>query len=259
MADCLKRFDLALYTVGDLSAEESGALKLHLDSCQVCSASLDELHKNVAEYEKNASEHLAALRTRLSEEVIGQERKSRRLWFTGIGLAAAIAVVILVLFVWPGRKVDDIGFKGAFSVQVVAQKKDEQIIVRQLEKLSKGDALRFVVTSDSAGYVFIFSVDGKGRISPFYPEGEPESGSELVRIERPGKHELPGSVILDDWIGTEYLVVVFSQEMFDRRRVQDTARNIILEGNVRTLGPAVLGIEGSVGVVTIKKVEEPTP
>ena len=258
MDDCLKRFNLALYTVGDLSAGESGALKHHLDSCVVCNTSLEELQKNVAEYEKNASEHLAALRTRLSEKVPGGRSTTRRLWLPGIGLAAAIAVVMLVLFVWPGKRVDDIAFKGAFSVQVVAQKKDEQIIVREGEKLSQGDALRFVVTSDSAGYIAVFSVDGKGRISPFYPEGEPETGSELVRIERPGKHELPGSVILDDWIGTEYLVVVFSQEMFERRRVQDTARNMILEGSVRALGPAVLGIKGSVGVVSIVKVEEPT-
>jgi hypothetical protein len=80
-----------------------------------------------------------------------------------------------------------------------------------------------------------------------------------MRLERPGKHELPGSVFLDDWIGTEHLVVVFSQEVFDRKRVLETTRDTIRNNGIRALGPAVLGIEGTVGVVTIQKVEEHTP
>ena len=53
--------------------------------------------------------------------------------------------------------------------------------------------------------------------------------------------------------------MVFSQEMFDRRRVLEKARDAIQKSGVRGLGPAVLGIEGSLGVVTIQKLEEHTP
>ena len=259
MSECLGRYHLALYTTGDLPSDESAALKSHLDSCRKCSASLDDLHKNVSEYERKASEHLAALIARLSEDPGSKEHKTGRLWFTGISLAAAIAVLMLIIVVWPGDEPDDIAFKGAFSLQVVAQKKDEQIIVKEGEKLTKGDAIRFVVTTDSAGFISVFSVDSRGRIFPFYPDSDPSAASEPMRLERPGKHELPGSVFLDDWIGTEYLVVVFSQEMFDRKRVLEAARDTIQRSGIRALGPAVLGIEGSVGVVTIQKVEEHNP
>jgi hypothetical protein len=259
MAECIGRYHLALYTAGDLPADESAALKSHLDSCRECSASLDDLHKNVSEYERKASEHLAALKARLSEDSGSKERKTGRLWFTGISLAAAIAVSMLVIAVWPGDKPDEIAFKGAFSFQVVAQKKDEQIIVKEGEKLTKGDAIRFVVTTDSSGFVSVFSVDSRGRIFPFYPDSDPSAVPEPMRLERPGKHELPGSVFLDDWIGTEHLVVVFSQEVFDRKRVLETTRDTIRNNGIRALGPAVLGIEGTVGVVTIQKVEEHTP
>jgi hypothetical protein len=259
MAECLGRYHLALYTAGDLPADESAALKSHLGSCRKCSASLDDLHKNVSEYERKASEHLVALKARLSEDSGSKERKTGRLWFAGIGLAAAITILILIAVVRPGEKPDDIAFKGAFSFRVVAQKRNEQIIVKEGEKLTKGDAIRFVVTTDSSGFVSVFSVDSRGRIFPFYPDSNPSTVSEPMRLDRPGKHELPGSVFLDEWIGTEYLVVVFSQEMFDRKRVLETARDTIQKSGIQALGPAMLGIEGSVGVVTIQKVKEHTP
>lgn len=258
MSECLGRYHLALYTTGDLPSDESAALKSHLDSCRECSASLDDLRKNVSEYERKASEHLAALTVRLSEDPGSKERKTGRLWYTGISLAAVFAVLMLVIVLWPSGK-SDIAFKGAFSFQVVAQKKDEQIIVKEGEKLTKGDAIRFVVVTDSAGFISVFSVDSRGRIFPFYPDSDPSAASEPMRLERPGQHELPGSVFLDDWIGTEHLVVVFSQEMFDRKRVLEKARDTIQESGVRALGPSSLGIDGSVGVVTIRKVEEHIP
>jgi len=258
MSECLGRYRLALYAVGDMADGESAILKNHLDSCDACRSSFEKLIKNVEEYEKNATEHLEALRSRLLGETEEVTRR-RWLWLSGIALAAAIAVLLLVIVVWPGDKPDDIAFKGAFSLQVVAQKKDEQIIVKEGEKLTKGDAIRFVVTTDSAGFISVFSVDSRGRIFPFYPDSDPSIASGPMMLERPGKHELPGSVFLDDWIGTEHIVVVFSQEMFDRKRVLETARDTIQESGVRALGPAILGIDGSVGVVTIQKVEEHIP
>jgi hypothetical protein len=241
-----------------MAVDESAALRNHLDSCDACQTSLEDLRLNVEVYEKKASEHVSALRTRLSEES-AEKATNRRLWFTGIGLAAAIAVSMIVVMVWPGEQDDEIAFKGAFSVQVVAQQKDGQIIVRRGEKLCKGDALRFVIVSEVPGYIAVFSVDAKGRVFSFYPEVDPTTSSAPMRLKSPGKHELPGSVILDDWIGKEYLIVVFSREAFDRRRVQQLARGMIIEGGVRELGPDALGIKGSVGVLPVEKVEERNP
>ena len=52
MPECPGRYHLALYTAGDMAVEESAALINHLDSCDACQMSLEDLRLNVEAYGK---------------------------------------------------------------------------------------------------------------------------------------------------------------------------------------------------------------
>lgn len=252
MSDLPGRFQLVKYVAGELSPDECGVLESHLGECNLCRDALDEIQNHVSEYDAVADVQLARLVEKISAKPASGRR---RRWLQGIGLALAVATVMLLVLVWTGGRSGDIAYKGAFSLKIVAQKTDGQIFVRAGERLTRGDALRFVIASDSAGFVSVFSVDAKGRLNPFYPESDPATYPDPIKIDREGDHELPGSVILDDWVGEEYLVVVFSRKSFDRRQVDLAIKRAILEGGPQAVNPAVLGVEGSVAVVPIVKVE----
>jgi hypothetical protein len=253
MSEVPGRSQLVRYLAGELAPDECGVLEGHLEGCPACRDALAEIRGHANDYDAIADEQLSKLMARIASE---PGARSRQRWLQGVGLAVvAVGVMLLILF-WPGGKQRDVEYKGAFAFKVVAQKTGEQVIVGEGERLRRGDALRFVIATDEDGFLSVFSVDGAGDLSPFYPESDPASQPDPMRIDRAGEHELPESVILDNWVGREYLVVVFSPESFDRRRVHQTAKRLIQEGGPRAIGPASLGVVGAVGVVPIVKVED---
>jgi len=211
----------------DLPAGERDALSRHLEQCEPCSRKLAEMQANAEGYAANGEEHLARLRSQLSRQ--DESAPARPIWLrlapAGGALAAAAAVLLFLLPAIEGPdsrpSPADIRFKGTMAFEIVARRGDRQFRVQQGTELLAGDALRFVVTVSKPGYLTVFSVDASGNVSPFYPDGDPAEDSAPLSLDRAGRHELEGSVILDDSRGDECLAVVFSPEPFDRSRVHD--------------------------------------
>ena len=160
----------------------------------------------------------------------GRRRQSSVFSLTIAGGLAAAAALLLGLYVvlgsGPPKPADDyIQFKGAVSVEVVAKRGEHQIKVEQGSALIEDDALRFIVTTGSPGYLDLFSVDSTGQVSPFYPPSDPTADPSPLSLDDSGRHVLPGSVILDDAVGEEHLVLVFSITFFDRNVVQKEIRS----------------------------------
>ena len=99
---------------------------------------------------------------------------------------------------------------------MVAKRGEHQFKVEPGTVLYPNDSIRFVISTESPGYLSVMSVDSRNQISPFYPETEPSTDPKPLAIEKSGRHELPGSIILDDALGTEFLIVVFSTNIFNR-------------------------------------------
>jgi hypothetical protein len=145
------------------------------------------------------------------------------------------------------------GLKGTMKFQVVAKRGDHQFRVDPGAELRENDALRFVVVTDRGGWVSVFSVDSRGAVSPFYPDTEPAGDPSPLRLDRAGRHELPGSIVLDDALGPEHFVVVFSPGEFDRGEVFSWARGARFGSERLSLGDLGAGRELTVGVVQVVK------
>ncbi len=171
----------------------------------------------------------------------------------GGGLAAAAALVLGVYLTLGGAPPkpggdDGIRYKGVVSVEVVAKRGDRQFRVEPGSALLENDALRFIVTTGTPGYMDLFSVDSKGRVSPFYPESEPDADPAPMTLGNAGRHVLPGSVILDDALGEEHIVLVFSEAVFDRDEVQKEIRS------TGAMGPrAIIGRPGGDGALIVER------
>jgi hypothetical protein len=262
MADCPTRFTIARLRAEDLKADQARATREHIDGCAGCRRILAEIDGNAAAYEADADQHLSRLMDRIEREQtpadvvpIRARHKSRvtrvAIGVGGLALAAMLALVLVPVISGQGRDDDqtDIRFKGALAVEIVAKRGSEQFRVTDGLELRCGDAIRFVVTTGSAGWLSVFSVDSTGRLSPFYPDSEPADAPAPYRIERPGRHELPGSIILDDTAGHEDIVVAFSRERFDRGSAH---RSVAAAGDVDQAREA-LGPELELEIVRVVK------
>jgi hypothetical protein len=234
MSDCPSRFNLVRLKTGDLEDREAASVNAHVGACERCRASMDSLEKNIAAFEPHREDHLRRLMDRIDAEPIPFESRRPSLFarLTVVGGLAAAAALAFGLFVVLGTSPketpdDSIRFKGHLSLEVIAKRGERQFKVEQGSALTEDDAVRFIVTTASPGYLDLFSVDAEGTVSPFYPESDPSRDPAPMQIASPGRHVLPGSVILDGALGHEDFVVVFSKTAFDREEVQN---KIQLEG-----------------------------
>jgi hypothetical protein len=169
-------------------------------------------------------------------------------------VAAAAAVLVVVNLPAPPSVVEqrpEISFKGKLAVQVVAKRGDRQFMVKGGESLAENDALRFRITTAFPGYMSVLSVDGRGTVSAFYPDSAPSITPDPLRIARPGRQELPGSIVLDDAPGPEHLIVVFSKERFNRREVHRRIKQKLGRGG--KVRAADIGIDGELYQITVGK------
>lgn len=83
----------------------------------------------------------------------------------------------------------------------------------------KGDHLRFTYSLDSPGHLYLISVDNAGKVTPFYPPEWAES------LAVPPGRDLPleASIRLDDYVGYEGFIAVFSEQPIPGQSIQKAA------------------------------------
>jgi len=231
MTDCPTRFTLLRWRTDDLPALEQVEVDRHVASCPPCRARAAGIDADVSAYQERSEEHLERLSRALRREKARGGRgaadlvalfKNRIAPALGIAMAAAAIVILVVRPFDDGARPEEepvLSFKGAVSFQVAARRGDDQFTVDGSAGLMEGDALRFTVTAAEAGYLSIISIDAAGRVSCFYPDTAPPDDPDPYRIDTQGRHELPGSIIMDGSSGIEEIVMIFSARRFDRREV----------------------------------------
>ncbi len=264
MSDCPTEYSLVQWKAAALPASELKSIEEHVERCPRCRASVEEIDRDVDEYESIAESQLALIKARINTaDQKEQTAKGGLNWlklipaFGAAAVAATIVLVAVSMFHGTGKEGGELQlkYKGAMTVEVVAKRGDHQFEVEQGAELKEGDALRFVVTSDSGGYLNVFSVDEAGHISTLYPNKQTSGDTELFRIKGAGRHVLPGSIVLDEVIGAEHFVIAFGKDAFSR----DDLHSKIAAVNAKGIARAMDGIADRAGLnivtVKVKKVE----
>ena len=293
MAECPGHFTLVQYLAGELPAAKGRLLALHLEACGGCQGALETLREQDAEYRTALAPPFESLWQRLreleqrerSEELAGpaagadtspsrRPGKERRLWLWGLGLAAPALVALVVAMLLPWQLPDDrfapaagykfapaTGYKGELSLQVVVLRGKRQFLAHEGALLCSGDRMRLVVTSAKAQrYLRVFSIDGANALTIFYPNEKlspsrtigREGANLLLRVA--GRHELPGSIVLDQTPGSEHLFVLASAQPFDPQPAERRALALLRRRpRVRLTGSSVTIPGGAVQILRFRK------
>lgn len=240
MSDCVGRFTLIRWLLGELSADHSARITAHLETCKRCQRTVTAAKANMAEFDIVSPERYETLRERFTNVRSAVERKrfSRRAAVLAVAsTAAAAAVVIALLQPLNGvpelsgarskqKNPNEIQYKGEFGVNIIVKRGARQFTPKNGDLLKQGDILRFVVTVSEPGYLTIFSIDSTNKVTPFYPDSPPAIAKEPYFISRAGRQELPGAIELDAVVGEESIIVAFSPKPFDRRQLHSRVSGI---------------------------------
>lgn len=186
-------------------------------------------------YDTKADFYHARLMEQVEREIASSKRLRPRkrfvLWAPAVSLAALAVVIAGLFFIFgnpPSKTAESnpsFSIKGPISFEVFAKRGPKLFRVKPHAELMQGDALRFVLTTDSAGFAAVLSVDSKGKLSLFYPDSQNEVNPTPINLGAPGRFEFPGSIILDSFVGQETYLVIFSKEKFAPQQFYDLFRS----------------------------------
>jgi hypothetical protein len=182
-----------------------------------------------------------------------QERPRRWGWSFAPRLAfAAGAAALLALVTLGPAGGPGVSFKGApaSALSLYASRGGEP--ARPLgpgQPLHPGDLLRFGVRTSRGAYALVAGLDAEGRVSRYFPQaagpGDRLEGREAVQL-------LPGSVILDETLGREWIVLLLSAERLPDAAVEEALGRAWRGRQGEALGP--LGLDAEVHPLAVTKV-----
>jgi hypothetical protein len=260
MDRCPGHFALVQHVADELPPDKASALAKHFVRCSRCQEAIEKIRKDEAEYRTTLQPPFATLWQRL--ESSDTERQGKRRWNWVFALATPAVAAALLVLIWPHAAEDQSttgpAYKGALSLQIVAKRGERQFFVSEGQGLCAGDALRFVVTTARAGlYLVVFSIDGANQLTTFYPDARNARAArnagerKNLLLGSSGRHELPGSIVLDQTQGVETFFVLSARRPFDPAPFQRQARLLFKKSRHKPLPETAFS--GRVKMVTINK------
>jgi len=206
-----------------LSAGEAvgSDVEAHTAGCPDCSAQLSALREAAVAFVK-ARPPERFLRQLERREVAPAPRPSllRRL-VPALGLAVPLALAVVLLPRLLERPADGVTLKGdGFRVAIARAGGGAPELVASDAVVHPGDALRFSYEAARDGYLLVLDLDGRGTASVLHPFGA-SAASPLPANQR---DFLPGSVVLDDAPGPEFVLAVFSPRPFEAAPLLEALR-----------------------------------
>jgi hypothetical protein len=212
---CISDLRFDQWRAGEIQPEVIEQLEEHLGNCERCQLRHDAI-------EAQAEAFLAAQpKLELPEPSPGeakafsvQSKRARLLAYSGgvAGLAAAAAFVLLLGTTGPDGPVAERGIRSKGSSRVGFSIKHGDLVRAggDGQVVYPGDQLRFSVSSLKSQHLAVFSLDGAGVASVYYPDGDRSKAVGVLR-----DHSVESSVLLDGTPGEEHIWGVFCDEPFD--------------------------------------------
>jgi hypothetical protein len=215
-----RQLDIELYFVGEMDSAASRELEKHLEECDVCCASLENLKLKKDEFLKAHPYYSFAPAQVSEEQVPWYDQLWERLWemLMRPALVPVYGVLILALFLTPylyREFMDDSGsdiiWKGKpFISSFVYQRGGNTYAGDTAATYYENDQIQILYTSATHTYMTLFSIDSRGTISFYYPESESSWCSMEIK---PGSGlAYHRSIVLDNVEGWELIVALFSKE-----------------------------------------------
>lgn len=179
----------------------------HLEGCTDCAGYVAALQAEREAFVKRQPAQMFMRKVARRQEA-QPARGYRWLAAVAVGLTAAVLAVIS-----PSLLESGVRTKGGNPLHVFAKRPGSStpVSVSSDTHLKTADELRFSYAAPTDGQLAILDLDGKGAAQVFVPYG----GARSLAVRAGDDAFLPGSVVLDDTPGTEWVVAVFAPAAFD--------------------------------------------
>lgn len=199
---CLSDLTLDLLVAGGPITPQVSA---HLSGCAACQARRAELE----------AQRAAPLPPLALPPVVPIRAARRPRIMLALATAAAATLVVLT---HPFAPTEETQTKGGPTLGFYVSHRGQVRRGADHERVSPGDALRFLYSSDRPNYLAVISRDAAGKSSLYYPG----SGDTLAAVGAGRELALDSSVTLDDTLGPEQIFGVFCERPLPIASVMDS-------------------------------------
>lgn len=181
----------------------------HLRGCPACAAQLAALREASAAFLKAKPPELFLRQLERREEAARARPRGLRGLVAALAVAAPLALVAILAprVFQPAGGEAGVTFKGGGAFRVaVSHGGGAPELAAPDGVVRAGDALRFSYEAPADGYLLVLGLDGRGEAAVLHPYGAARGAP----VAAGAREFLPGSVVLDDAPGPEFLFAVFS-------------------------------------------------
>ncbi|MBD3319664.1 MAG: DUF4384 domain-containing protein [Chitinivibrionales bacterium] len=197
------KLDLMSFFTGSCGDTEKAEISRHCAQCPSCAKYLKRLETENAAF---LSEHPFDKRT---FEHGGRVNKLRPLILRYAYALAASLILMLSGYIYYQHTLSGKAYqtKGTVDLKMYVKTPGGVIESRTDQTYAPGEQIQFTYSCGSENKFMLLSIDQTGTITTYYP---PKGDSSVV-LEKGQDLPLPNSIILDEYIGEELFLAVFSR------------------------------------------------
>lgn len=203
-------FDLTSFVTNDLSEEKKREIKKHIETCVECRKKIDNLVQQKTEF---LNKFPNPPQTKIKKENIIHTPKSY--WQKSFAIAALFLISLTTTIIYYNQNSGSsghlgqlaYGIKGDMAATIVVQNNDNTIEERANHIYHPQEKIQIKYSSAAYLNLISLSIDSAGNIYQYCPDN---SDSSFI-IEKGANIPLPNSITLDDYLGTELFIIVFSK------------------------------------------------
>lgn len=242
------KLELTSYVTGDVFAEKRAAIEKHLAECEQCHLFTEKLECEKTKFLDNNS----------FDELDLEESETKIHYFPknvirSVSSVAALLVLVVTVqfttqFATQSDAVPTVAFKGkgGSDFSILVETHNGTITERESDVYYPGERIQVCYNTVVSQHLVLLSIDGTGKLSRYFPS----RGRTSLEVPAGVSQPLPNSIRLDEYIGSEKLVMVFSKDpiLLDSLESQITAAF-----SAGTLDSLTLGGKSSVVIRSIEK------
>jgi hypothetical protein len=139
--------------------------------------------------------------------------------------AYALAATLLLfavagVFYSAWRSADSYRIKGATGIEIFVKTDNKRVEKRLSQVYHPGEYIQLVYSCAHADKFVLLSIDERGKVSTYYPS----EGDSSILLQKGRDIPLPNSILLDDYVGRELFVAVFSRDRLAVGSIRDKLR-----------------------------------
>jgi hypothetical protein len=231
--DKYDKLTLLNFVTGNLSPKGGSEVTGHLQHCRECASFVNSVQEERSQFLRDFPEsgHVA---------VIEKKNSSQRLFRRVFAIAATLVVVITGSAVLLRNQEPSFTTKGGVALHLFVLDRNGKPTTRESMTYFPGERVQFSYSCGIERYLILLSSDTAGAITRFYPvEGDSSqpvaSGADIP---------LPHSIELDEYIGDELYIAVFSAHPLALPPVTEKVKAAVAAHE--HLHAATLSIDGAV-------------